>query len=86
MKPGRGKAHKSCATLCILGGIPPSLMVKHEGDADDYTLLILTGPDGESIKDTLLPFVADPIRVSGRMEQFGSLKRLRIDPETIERL
>ncbi len=99
MKPGDGKAHKACATLCILGGIPPSLVVRH--DEGEPSVLILTGPNGEPLtarsgspsealaapfQEQILPFVADPIRVTGRLARQGSLTFLRIDPAEIKRL
>ncbi len=36
MRPGRGKTHKACASLCIRGGIPPSFWARDRaGDAAD---------------------------------------------------
>ncbi len=83
MKPGCGKAHKACATLCILGGIAPGFYVRH---ADGNSVFLLTGPNGEDIRDSILENVATPVQVSGRLERYGSITRFRIDPRAIERL
>ena len=44
MKPGEGKIHKACATLCLRGGIPPMFMTTDEQGRHVYYLL--TKPDG----------------------------------------
>jgi hypothetical protein len=84
MKPGEGKAHKECATLCIAGGIPPMLVTRDAAGSRSYFLL--TGVEGRSLDDRILPFVADPVEVTGTLEDLGSLRLLRIDPAVIRRL
>ena len=39
MKPGKGKIHRSCAALCISGGIPPVLATTDENNISEYYLL-----------------------------------------------
>lgn len=65
MKPGEGKVHKSCATRCISGGIPPVL--RHEtGDPDiPYSYFIVLGKNGNKINAEILPFVAERVEISG---------------------
>ncbi|MEL7545419.1 MAG: hypothetical protein AAGJ84_02130 [Pseudomonadota bacterium] len=70
MRPSQGKVHKSCASLCIRGGIPPGLFIK---DIKDQTaLLIMTDRGGRHSLD-LLPFVADPVEISGEIQRAGDL-------------
>lgn len=88
MKPGEGKVHKSCATLCIAGGIPPMFMTENaDGQRTHY---LLVDPQGNGITgdalDTLLPYVADPVRIAGRVERWGDLLVFKIDVAGIERL
>ncbi|CAN5581806.1 hypothetical protein BH09PLA1_BH09PLA1_04990 [soil metagenome] len=84
MKPGDGKTHKACATLCIRGGIPPVLI----DDAQRRFLLVdhaggaLTG---ESL-DAILPFVGDRVEVSGVIQRQGDLVMLLIDSAHLHRL
>lgn len=85
MKPGDGKAHKACATLCIRGGIPPmfldesgarSILLDSKGSA-------LTG----SSLDAILPFVADRVELQAAViQRQGDLTFLRIDPARVRRL
>ncbi len=84
MKPGEGKAHKACASLCIRGGIPPSFMVRHGGD--DFSFHVVAGLAGEAVNMDVLDVVGDPVRVAGRLQKIGAITRLLIDPAAIERL
>ncbi len=72
MKPGDGKAHKACATLCIDGGIPPMLFT----DTGEH--LLLAGPGLESARVIVREFVGEPVRVTGRRGAIGDLDVLLI--------
>ena len=63
MNPGEGKVHRDCATRCISGGIPPALVARDS--AGEQQFILLTGPD-------VLPFVAEPVEVSGSLARIGS--------------
>lgn len=84
MKPGEGKPHKECATLCIAGGIPPMLIVRAADRAPTYYLL--AGEGGDAVSEAVIPFVADPVEVTGRVEREGDLLVLRLDAGGIRRL
>lgn len=84
MKPGEGKAHKECATLCIAGGIPPMFVTLDAAGKRSYYLL--TDPSGQALDDRILPFVADAVQVSGLLERRDDLQVLRINPADIRRL
>lgn len=82
MKPGAGKPHKACATLCIRGGIPPVLVVTANGTRTYYLLVTESGgPWGES----LLPVVGDVVDVAGTLESRGPLTLLRVGAGGISR-
>ncbi len=84
MKPGEGFTHKACATLCIRGGIPPTLVTRDERGARSYFLL--TDEQGQMLDERLYPFVADPVRVRGRVVALGSVRQLRVEMRDIERI
>ncbi len=83
MKPGYGKTHKACATLCIIGGVPPQFVVRHE---EGLSNALLAGPNGAAIPPAVLSYVGEPVEVTGELEKLGPLVRFRIDPTSIRRL
>lgn len=83
MKPGHGKAHKECATLCVKGGIPPMLVTRSpDGSAVAY---LIQGPGGEPMDHDLLPLIADPVEVRGDLSMLGDLPVLTLRPEDVRR-
>lgn len=88
MKPGEGKVHKACATLCIRGGIPPMFMVIDAQNRRTYYLLLDQNGDGVTGDplDRLSPYIADPVRISGTVERMGDLLIFKIDVAKIHRL
>ena len=84
MKPGESKPHKSCAALCISGGIPPMFVSQNEEGLADYYLIL--GENGEKINQEVLPYVADPTQISGRVTTLDEWKVIYINPDEINRL
>ncbi|MDX2132484.1 MAG: hypothetical protein SFY69_10580 [Planctomycetota bacterium] len=84
MKPGTGKTHKECAILCVTGGIPPSLVTRDESGA--MTFYLLEGADGGALDEAAYPFIADPVEVTGEVEERAGLLRLRVSTSDIRRL
>lgn len=83
MNPGNGKVHRDCAARCISGGAPPALLVR---DAVGQTrILLLVGPDVRQIGHEILDFVAEPVRVTGRLQWLNSTLILRADPKNFHR-
>lgn len=83
MKPGDGKAHKACATLCVRGGIPPMLVSIDDSGARVYTLL--ADESGQPITDPILPFIGEPVVVTGELERRAVGRVLRLAPGAIAR-
>ena len=84
MKPGGGKVHRACASLCLRGGVPPMLVVKDaQGDRFGYLLM---NEDDSSASVQLSEIVAVPIRVTGQLVQRGDLQYMRLNTNNIERL
>ncbi len=84
MKPGHGKTHKECATLCIAGGIP-ALFVTRDARGGE-TLYLIADESGGPVDRGILPFVADPVQATGELEQRGDLSVLRVSVAGIRRL
>jgi hypothetical protein len=76
MKPGDGKAHKACATLCIEGGIPPMLVSFDSRGRRSYH--VLTDADGLAATSLVLEYVGEPVEIEGRRGRLGSLPVLTV--------
>jgi hypothetical protein len=84
MRPGHTPVHRACAIRCIAGGVPPMFLIK---DTDGNTLsFLLVGADGASLNQLVLPFVADPIEITGDVERMDDVFVLKADPTTYRRL
>lgn len=77
MKPGEGVTHKSCATLCIKGGIPP-MLVSHSADGRAIFTLVCD-KDGRPLGSELWQFIAEPVRVTGHLQEVQGLRRICVD-------
>ena len=84
MKPGEGKTHKECATLCIRGGIPPVLVTRDAAGNATYTLL--ESPGGGKLGEAAHAYIADPVEVRGELFQQGDMRILELDAKAIRRL
>jgi hypothetical protein len=80
MKPGSGKTHKACATLCLRGGIPP-MFVEHGGD--DSRQFLLIDADGRGLAsqalEAIIPYVGDAVEIIGHTVQQRDLRLLHIE-------
>lgn len=84
MKPGHGRPHKECATLCISGGIPPSLIYRAPDGTTGSCLLL--DASGGPLGEAAYPFIADPVEVTGELEEQGGIQRLKVRTDDIVRL
>jgi len=84
MKPGEGKTHKACATLCIRGGMPPMLVTPSAVGGRGYFLLI--DSSGAPLSSDFWPLISEPVQVTGKLESLGDLRILRVAPNQIHRL
>ncbi len=83
MNPGDGKVHRDCAARCISGGAPPGFLVRDA--AGETRLLLLTRSDGRPIGREVLDYVAEPIRITGRLERSGTTLVLLAEPKDFHR-
>jgi hypothetical protein len=73
--PGKGLSHKECALKCAKGGIPLSILEDKTGT------LYLAGQSKKAMTgatELLLPFVAEKVKVTGRVFEKGGMKMLLI--------
>ena len=84
MRPGRGKTHKACASLCIRGGIPPSFWARAKDGRE--TVLLMTDARGDAMPMDILPLVADPVEAEGEIVRVGDLLQFRADPDAYRRI
>ncbi len=84
MKPGGGKVHRACASLCVAGGIPPMLVVEQtDGSRFGY---MLVDQQGNSAAEEVAETIAMPVAITGRLERRGDLTYLRLTDGGIQRL
>lgn len=82
MRPGRGLAHKACANLCLLGGVPPVFVTSQPVLGSEF--LLITGPDGTTLPAAAYDYVAQFISVEGEVSKHGSILVFAMDPDTLE--
>ena len=78
MKPGEGKAHRSCAIRCIAGGIPPVL---HATTPDEYFLIV--NEKWQPANEDVLAIVGDHITVMGKEIIWNDWKILKVDTKQL---
>ncbi len=81
MRPSSGKVHKACASLCIRGGIPPAFFAQ---DTTGKAALMIMADQGQAYSEQVLPFVAEPVRVSADLYRMGDLLMLDAPVKRIE--
>lgn len=83
MRPSEGKVHKSCAALCIRGGLPPAFYVT---DLKQQKALMIMTDRGAAHGHDLLPYVADPVQITASVQRRGDLLFLDGPVSAIQRL
>ena len=84
MRPGNGIAHKACANLCILGGVPPVFVANGKVAGKGYFLM--ADEKGQPLADRLGDLTAVPVEIEARVQRRGDLLIALINPKTIKRL
>jgi len=84
MNPGERKVHRDCAVRCISGGLPPALVARD--GSGDARILLMIGEDGRRLNREVLPFVAEPIEVSGTLARKGTDLIVKTEPSQFRRL
>jgi hypothetical protein len=81
MKPGIGKVHRACAVICLEGGVPPGLLLRHEDGRS--TVVMLAGTEDAAL--SLDPqWAARRLSASGQLELRDGIPILRTETLTLE--
>jgi len=83
MKPGDGRTHRSCAILCIRGGIAPVFVGRTE--TGEAVAAVVTDSEGHPMTESMLEYVGLPITLSGKLGKQGSLSVLRVDEDAVHK-
>lgn len=78
MRPGAGIAHRACASLCLIGDIPPVLVSAQPAAGSNFFLL--AGPDGGAMPAALRKLVGLRLQLDGDLERRGDMVVFRVDP------
>lgn len=84
MNPGSGLVHRSCAALCLRGGVPPLLAVRRADGSIEG--IVLAGPSGEAVGRRVAGLAGTPVSATGRLVRQGSATFFRVDPTQIRSL
>ncbi|MEL7281751.1 MAG: hypothetical protein AAFY35_12035 [Pseudomonadota bacterium] len=83
MRPGRGLAHKACANLCIIGGVPPVFVSTQPVAGTEFLML---GGQGRSDRpQVMLDMVGEYVTLEGQVEKRGDLVIFTPDYDTAVR-
>jgi len=77
MRPGGGLAHKACANVCLIGGVPPVLV--STGEVAGSQFLLPLDPDGRMLPDGFRDLVGIRIVYEGAVVRVGDLLIFRTD-------
>jgi hypothetical protein len=85
MRPGYGRTHKACAALCARGGLPLAFCQLGACSSDAAAPLLLD-ENGRAFGHEVLPLVADPVAINGRMVEAGDVLQIRAALSDIRRI
>ncbi len=77
MRPGNGIAHKACANVCLLNGIPPVLVTTAPVVGSEF--LLLGNAQGKALPDALRDHVGILQRMDGEVVRVADLLVFRTD-------
>ncbi|MEO0371630.1 MAG: hypothetical protein AAF231_09270, partial [Pseudomonadota bacterium] len=83
MRPGRGLAHKACANLCLIGGVPPVFVSTQPVEGEEF--LMLGGAGMSERPQVMLDMVGEYVTLDGDVERRGDLIIFTPDYETVVR-
>lgn len=77
MRPGNKAAHKACANVCLIGGVPPVFVLTTPVHGTRY--LLMGGPDNRGLPDAFRDSTGVLRRMDGTLERIGDAIVFRTD-------
>jgi len=77
MRPGNKPAHKACANVCLIGGVPPVFITTTPVFGSRY--LLMGDPANHALPDAVRDHVAIISRLDGTLERIGDALMFRTD-------
>jgi hypothetical protein len=84
MSPGTGIAHKACASLCLIGGVPPVLVITHP--LEGHQFLMIADSQGRALDGSVLRFVGMRVEIEGEVERRGDVVLIKVETGKLRRL
>ncbi|MEJ6389162.1 hypothetical protein [Gymnodinialimonas ulvae] len=81
MRPGNGIAHRACANLCLVGGVPPVFVSTQPVDGEGF--LLITGAGDDVLPPALFDYVGLYVTLEGDVARHGDLLVLSVDTDTV---
>jgi hypothetical protein len=81
MRPGNGLAHKACASLCVLGGVPPVFVAT--APVGGSVFMLLAGAGDAPMPETLRDVIGVRVTLDGDVERIGDLVVFHADANTV---
>ena len=69
MRPGNKAAHKACANVCLIGGVPPVFVTTTPVLGTQY--LLMGDPQNQALPDAVRDYVAITTRMDGTLQRIG---------------
>lgn len=80
MRPGRGLAHKACASLCLTDGVPPVFV--SEGPVKGRNFFLMADKDGNLLGPEITKLLSLYITLEGEVVQMDDLMIFKADLST----
>lgn len=77
MRPGRGLAHKACANLCVIGGVPPVFV--STAPVEGEVFFLLADAEGNALPEDLYDLMALTIEIEGDVERRDDLMVFKVN-------
>lgn len=84
MRPGEGLTHRSCAILCVRMGLPLLFVAGPPGGR--RRAFVAVDQNGQAFDEAILPFVAEPVSLTGRALAWRGWPQLRFGVSALQRL
>lgn len=82
MSPGTGLAHKACANLCLIGGVPPVFV--STGPVAGSEFFLLTDNNDSITSRIFADYVGRIVAIDGEVERIDNFYIFKADPATLK--